>query len=70
MPRDTVTMYDPKVVYETRSLPCGCKLPWDPQWFDRLRKIGLESAEPGEKPMTEMGVLAELTEKHVCPLKS
>lgn len=69
-PRDSVTMYNPKVFYDTRMLPCGCHVPWEPQWFENLRRIGLEGAKPGEEPMTEEGVLRELAEKHVCPLKS
>lgn len=50
-----------------RALPCGCEIPWDMAWFEAMKKMGQQAAEPGEKPMTEKGVLKDLARHHVCP---
>lgn len=46
---------------ETRTLPCGCVLPWNPKWFEKLQEVG-----PGE-PIDEKGVFQILMQYHVCP---
>lgn len=50
---------------ETRTLPCGCVIDWDPERFEHMRKVGLEHAEPGEEPLSEERVLRNWS--HVCP---
>jgi hypothetical protein len=45
-----------QVPKETRTLACGCVIPWDSQWFEHLQKLGESALLPGQKAMSEQGV--------------